>query len=102
MTEKGVGKLADGREADTAREGPSEKGGGEERKLATLPQLYFVTGRLRQSEPGGEITAHERLRGCDWMSEIEQKTEAGRKFLSCHGPPGVERVALLSHRGKDR
>lgn len=76
-----------------------EKGGAKTGNPAPTLFCYWEAATERAR---GEITAHQRLSSCDWMSEKGQKTEAGRKFLSCDGPPGVDRVAALSHRGKDR
>lgn len=76
-----------------------EKGGGAQ--TGNPAPTLFCDWEAATERARGERTAHERLRGCDWMSEEEQTTEAGRKFLG-HGPPGVDRVAVLSHRGKDR
>lgn len=84
----------------TRQGGPIWTGGGA--KTGNPAPTLLCHWEAATERARGEITAHERLRGYDWMSETEQKTEAGRKFLSCHGPPGVERVAVLSHRGKDR
>lgn len=90
----------DGREADTPGRVKLKRGGGV--KTGNPAPNLLCHWEAVTERAGGEITVHERLRGCDWVSEIEQKTGAGRTFFSCHGPPGVERVALLSHRGKDR
>lgn len=37
--------------------------------------------------------------GCQWQSKRLKRLV---NFLSCHGPLGVDQVAPLSHRGKDR
>lgn len=99
MSEGRAGSSVDGKEADTPGRANLKRGW--DQNWQPCPNFILSLGDCDRASQG-EKTAHERLRGNDWMSEIEQKTEAGRKFLSSNGPPGVVRVAVLSHRGKDR